>query len=72
MLLTADSLAVAAAFRCPEQYEIDADGNPAVITPAIDVWAWACCMIHMATGVVPFAKLNPMQIMMQVTHCSRT
>jgi hypothetical protein len=56
----------AAVCRCPEQYEIDLEGNPAVVTTAIDVWAWACCMIHMATGMVPFAKLIPQQIMMQV------
>eukprot|EP00882_Tetradesmus_deserticola_P027247 GHRQ01030131.1.p1 GENE.GHRQ01030131.1~~GHRQ01030131.1.p1 ORF type:complete len:302 (+),score=121.67 GHRQ01030131.1:767-1672(+) len=53
-------------YMCPEQYEIDDDGNPAAVTPAIDIWAWACCMIHMATGAVPFGRLNPTQIMMQV------
>ncbi|KAF6250880.1 kinase-like domain-containing protein [Scenedesmus sp. NREL 46B-D3] len=53
-------------YMSPEQYDIDADGNPALVTPAIDLWAWACCMIHMATGVVPFARLMPQQIMMQV------
>lgn len=52
--------------RCPEQYAIDEFGNPAVVTPAVDVWAWACCMIHMATSRVPFGNLNPQQICMQV------
>jgi hypothetical protein len=72
MLLSAPSLAmVAVPCRCPEQYDIDIDGNPAVVTPAIDVWAWACCMIHMATGMVPWPKLNTQQLMMQVMLRSR-
>ncbi|WIA40176.1 hypothetical protein OEZ86_013570 [Tetradesmus obliquus] len=53
-------------YMCPEQYDIDAEGNPTMVTPAIDLWAWACCMSHMATCLVPFGRLNPQQIMMHV------
>eukprot|EP00878_Enallax_costatus_P045765 GHUV01055246.1.p1 GENE.GHUV01055246.1~~GHUV01055246.1.p1 ORF type:complete len:442 (+),score=53.08 GHUV01055246.1:977-2302(+) len=53
-------------YMSPELFSIDDMGNPTPCTPAVDIWAWACTMIHMVTGKVPFSNLNDTQICMQV------
>jgi serine/threonine protein kinase len=40
--------------------------NGAVLTPAVDIWAAACCILQMATGREPFAGRQMRQIIMAV------
>lgn len=49
-------------YRSPELIN-----SPEAITPATDMWSWACIIIHMATEQVPFAGLNIMQISRKVS-----
>ena len=48
-------------YMCPELYKT---GVP--IDFKVDVWAGACCMLQMLTGIEPFKGLQMMQIMMKV------
>ncbi|KAF6257707.1 kinase-like domain-containing protein [Scenedesmus sp. NREL 46B-D3] len=48
------------------QHQVDESGNPQPLTPAVDLWAWACTVLHMATGSAPFANLRESQIVMHV------
>lgn len=48
--------------RAPEQHVTDASGNAVPLTPAADMWSWACTVIHTAQGQPPFSGLNMFQI----------
>ena len=47
----------------PEQHDPDEHGLPG---PASDIWAFACVLLEMITGKIPWAGMRPTQIQMQV------
>lgn len=64
--------------RAPEQFCVEdveeaseaSGGGQLLITPAVDVWAWACTVLHMLTGKVPHGGKTISQITMQVRTSS--
>lgn len=55
------ALVICLLYRSPELID-----NPDHITAATDMWSWACTVIHMASGSIPFKGLNMVQIVQRV------